>query len=916
MMMRYLLAFFFLLLNLSSYSQQHDIFGTVKSGDDMSGLPGATVILEKQSEVSSKTSQGMVTDIEGNFRFENVEKGFYNLKIQFIGFASQELSVEVVDQSINKGEIVMQEEATTLDAIEIVAKIPVGEQKSDTTEFNAGAFKTAPDASSQQLVEKIPGINMVDGRIQAQGENVEQILIDGKPFFGNDVNTALRSLPADAVASIQVFDQRSDKSLMSGFDDGERIRTINIITKPNRKKGIFGKTTAGYGTDERYMAGANVNFFNGDRRITTTGLSNNINTLSFSADPNNEGDSRPQNGIITTHSAGINFIDTWNEKIDVSGSYFFTRHENERAQSIVRDYLSSSDSGQVYFENNINTDINTDHRVDVRFDYKINKKNRLIIRPSVSLKRNTLSSFFLGNTETIEGPLNETENTSGSKNTDYDYYNRITYGHKFAKEGRSISFGLNTSYHTNEDGANRKANNIFYDDEQGNETLNQYTNLVRTGLSWDGQVSYTEPLSPHSQIEVEYQIGNRLNDSDKRTYDFVEEANAYSMLDTAISNTFDSEYLTQQTELGYQYKKGKFNIQLELEYQHAQLTNNQVFPGEFHLDRGFQSFLPSARLEYRFSKNRNLEINYRTWTNEPNLGQLQNVIDNSNPLQLRTGNPNLDQSYNSWLRAQFRSNNPETGRTLYASVQNNLVNNFIANSTFIADEATAIDNEIILEKGSQLIRPVNVDGFINLRSYFNYGQPLNLISSNISLSGSANYSRRPGMINDQVNMAKTSNFRFRLGVSSNISENFDFNISTRSSYSVVKNTLRPALNNNFFNQNSRLSLTWNIWEGFVFRTDVNHQVNTGLAEGLNTNFALWNMSVGKKVFKNQLGEIGLTVYDLLKQNNNIRRNINEVYIEDIQSNVLQRYFMVTFTYNLRMFSRGASMDDFEGLMKD
>src|SRR5690606_30702558 len=129
-----------------------------------------------------------------------------------------------------------------------------------------------------------------------------------------------------------------------------------------------------------------------------------------------------------------------------------------------------------------------------------------------------------------------------------------------------------------------------------------------------------------------------------------------------------------------------------------------VFPGEFHLDRGFQSFLPSARLEYRFSKNRNLEINYRTWTNEPNLGQLQNVIDNSNPLQLRTGNPNLDQSYNSWLRAQFRSNNPETGRTLYASVQNNLVNNFIANSTFIADEATAIDNEIILEKGSQLIR--------------------------------------------------------------------------------------------------------------------------------------------------------------------------------------------------------------------
>src|SRR5690606_4470635 len=154
-------------------------------------------------------------------------------------------------------------------------------------------------------------------------------------------------LPADAVEGIQVFDQRSEKSIMSGFDDGERIRTINIITKPDRKRGIFGKATAGYGTDERYMAGANINFFNEDRRITTTGLSNNINTTSFSADPNNEGDSRHQNGIIKTHSAGVNFIDTWKENMDVSGSYFFTRRENLRGQYLVRDFLTSSDSGQV-----------------------------------------------------------------------------------------------------------------------------------------------------------------------------------------------------------------------------------------------------------------------------------------------------------------------------------------------------------------------------------------------------------------------------------------------------------------------------------------------------------------------------------------------------------------------------------------
>ena len=166
------------------------------------------------------------------------------------------------------------------------------------------------------------------------------------------------------------------------------------------------------------------------------------------------------------------------------------------------------------------------------------------------------------------------------------------------------------------------------------------------------------------------------------------------------------------------------------------------------------------------------------------------------------------------------------------------------------------------------------------------------------------------MINDELNIAETRNIRGRIGISSNISPTVDFNVSTQSSYSVVENTLRPALDNDYFNQSSRLRLNWVIWEGFVFRTDLNHQVNRGLSAGVNTNFALWNMSIGKKIFRNRLGEVSLMVYDLLKQNNNIRRNVNEVYIEDVRSNVLQQYFMVTFTYNIRHFTGGAQLEDF------
>ena len=905
----FLASFLITLFTFNIYGQGVQIAGTVKSATDHQGLPGATVMLEKQSETSTETLNGTVTDVDGNFQFENVSSGSYTLSVQFIGFARQEIDISVADEPVRIDDIMLDEESTTLDELVVIGQAAPGQQKADTSEFNAAAFKTARDASSQDLVEKIPGIEMVDGRIQAQGENVEQILIDGKPFFGTDVNAALQSLPADAVASIQVFDQLSDKAILSGFDDGERTRTINIITKQNRKKGTFGKATVGYGTDERYMAAASLNFFNGDRRITTTGLTNNINTLNFSADPTNEGESRPENGIIQTHSGGINFIDTWKGNIDFTGSYFYTNRENQRNLFTVRDYVSS-DSGQVYTEDNTNTNINSEHRADIRFDYKINDRNRLIIRPSISLKDNRQSAFFVGNTNSDNNPINETENDSRSNNSDNDFHSRISYGHQFLKRGRSITLRLHNSYHTNVDDAYREATNLFFGDGQNVELLNQNTNLARTGMSWEAGVSYTEPLSKNSQLEIEYEIGNRLNDSDRRVFDFDDETGGYSQLNTAISNTFKSEYITQETELGYQYKKDKLVLQTEVEYQHAQLQNDQAFPETLSLNRTFQSILPSARLEYKFSNNANFQFNYRTWTNEPNVSQLQNVIDNQNPLQLRTGNPNLDQSYNNWVRGQFRYNNPESGKSFYSSLQGNFTHDYIANSTFIAETPTPINEDITLESGSQLTKPVNVDGYLNLRAYFNYSRPWNLISSNISFSGGARYSRQPGVINDGLNIAATRNIRGRIGISSNISPTVDFNVSTQSSYSVVENSLRPALNNDFFNQTTRLRLNWVIWEGIVFRTDLNHQANRGLSAGVNTNFALWNMSIGKKVFRNQLGEVSLMVYDLLKQNNNIRRNVNEVYIEDVRSNVLQQYFMLTFTYNIRHFSGGAKLEDF------
>jgi hypothetical protein len=267
----------------------------------------------------------------------------------------------------------------------------------------------------------------------------------------------------------------------------------------------------------------------------------------------------------------------------------------------------------------------------------------------------------------------------------------------------------------------------------------------------------------------------------------------------------------------------------------------------------------------------------------------------------------LKQAYQNKLNLRYRTFNPESNKVFYIGIRGSVVRNDITNSTLVAEEATTLRDGIVLERGSQLTRPVNLDAENwDLRTFFNYGQPLNIIKSNFSLNGSVGLSRRPGMVNQQVNFSQASNFRLGVSLSSNISEKVDFNFSTNANYNLVRNSLLPQRNNNYFNQSTSLRYNWIFWKGLVYRTELNHQVNSGLSAGYDNNFLLWNMSISKKLFPNERGEISLSVNDLLEQNINISRNITELYIEDVQADILQRYFMLTFTYNIRNFPGAAN----------
>ncbi|GAB3531206.1 hypothetical protein GCM10027443_13020 [Pontibacter brevis] len=901
---------------VNAYAQSAAVFGTVKGASDATALPGATVILENNTGNPNAT----VTDSEGKFRFERVAPGQYTLQVNYLGYQSLTRPVQLEGKSLDVGTLSLQEEATAIKEVQVVGRVPLGDQKGDTTQYNAGAFKTAPDASAEDLVTKMPGVTITDGKIQAQGEDVKQVFVDGKRFFGEDADAALRNLPAEVIESVQIFDRRSDQSQMSGFDDGNREKTLNIVTKPDRRSGQFGKVSAGYGTDDRYMVGAAVNFFDGDRRFTVTGLSNNINMLDFSVGETPGGGmrgrrggwgNRTPTGIISTNTLGVNYSDMWGKKMEVSGNYSFMNREYDERRYIFQNFTQPAFPGQTYTENSSSLNVENVHRLNMRLDYKINERNRLLVTPNISVQQDNANRSLFGQTAWNEGLLNETEDVSTSDNTSINFNNNIFYSHTFAKPGRVFSTRLNTSFSSDNGDYFRESYTTYFNDQNQNIDLRQYSDTYRRGFSWEGNVSYTEPLSENSRIQVEYEIGNRDNNSDRRTYSFEEQTGRYSSLDTIFTSTFNSQYLTQEAELGYQYSTDQMRFQVEVEYQNAQLQNDQQFPRVLNFERTFHSILPSAQLEYKFSKTRTLFLDYRADTDAPSVQQLQDVYDPSNTVQARIGNPNLDQSFQNRLMMRYRNFDPETNKVFFAFLMSSITHNYIANSTFTLQDEIRLSDDFALGQGARLTRPVNLDGYWNIRSFFNYGQPVGFVNANFNVNGGLGYARIPGLNNDRLNYANSTNMRLGLGLSSNISEKIDFNISTSSSYNLIENTQLTNQNSNYFNQSTQLRYNWIFWKGLVYRTELNHQYNSGLSAGLDNNFLLWNMSLSKKVFKNQKGEVSLSVNDLLNQNVSVQRNVRSDYIEDVQTNVLQRYFMLTFTYNIRNYSGGKLPADLE-----
>ncbi|MEO6488711.1 MAG: TonB-dependent receptor [Ferruginibacter sp.] len=918
-------------LATKTFAQNAVIRGQIVDITDNSPVSGATVSVLLQSD--SSLVKSVLTDSSGNFQIGDLSPDSVIFQTSAIGYQEYISLIKFTNTIKDLGTITVSKQGKDLSVVTIISKAPPVVQKGDTSQFSASQYKVNPDASTEDLIKKMPGITVdKDGTVTAQGEQVKKVTIDGKEFFGDDASAALKNLPSEVVDKIQVFDRLSDQAQLTRFDDGNTQKSINIVTKSGIKNGHFGRAYAGYGTDNRYSVGGNVSFFKENRRLSFVGNFNNINQQNFgsqdllgiiSAGSNNNragagggprggGGGRgggtdnftvgQSNGISKTNAFGINYSDQWGKKLIVAGSYFFNNSTNNNESLINTETLG--DIGQFSIQNSNAVTKNFNHRINLRLEYKIDSSNSIFIIPSINLQNNDSRSLSLLQTlNDLGDSVNNSRSDLTSNRAGYNIRNNIMYRHSFPKKGRTVSLGFNTTFSKNNGESITDAQYRFYDFLgvfDRDSIQNQFADNKTNGHTIAATIAYTEPIGKKSQLQIDYNPSVQKNKADQQT--FLYDGGKYSIFDSILSNRFDNIITTNNAGISYRLSPSRDEqLSFGVNFQNSKLESDRIFPGTTSVNQSFSNILPNAMWRKKISNYTNVRVFYRASTNFPTVNQLQDVVNLSNPLRVSSGNPLLKQSYTHFVAGRYIYTNSKTSRSFFANIFLQAASDYISNANYITASDSTIQQGIIVKEGSQLVKPVNLNGYRTLRTFFTYSMPVKALKTTINLNTGFGYSKLPGLLNDIK--TTTDNYTYNAGIvlASNISEYIDFNISYSANFNDATTKATTTTTNNYVNQAAGVQLNLLNTKGWFIQNDVSYQLYNGLSGGIDQSYALWNAAIGKKFLKNKAGELKLSVFDLLKQNQSVIRTVTNTYIEDVQSQVLQRYFMLTFTYNLKNF---------------
>lgn len=933
-----LIAILLSLFALSTQAQRGQIKGLLTDSSATHPLPDATVALLNGRD--SSLAATAFTDNKGAFSFTGVALGDYRVYITFLGYNPVFKSVTVsADQPVmDMGTIQLKGKGLFLNEVEIIQEIPPVVVKKDTLEFNAGSFKTRENAVVEELLKKLPGVTVdKDGTITAQGETVKRVLVDGKPFFGDDPKLATKNLPADIIDKIQLIDRKSDQAQFTGIDDGNTEKAINITIKKDKKKGFFGRATAGYGDDDRFAVNASLNSFRDNKQLSFLGSGNNVNNLGytfndvFNFSGGNSGGGggggggraggggrgaaqstinslggNGSNGITRNWNAGFNYNQDFGSKLKINGSYFIndTRTETGR-DSKKQTFLT--DTTYYYDQQSASVSANNNHRLNMRVEYQIDSMHSLIVTPSFSYSDGTTNSTNMYQSlnedqiQTIDGI---SQNSSHAKSPNFS--TTALFRKKFTRVGRSLSANLTFGYNTTDRQNFFKTTDTHLATDTSEAFGTGYDRMTQAnnkGRNMGIRLTYTEPLMKDRFLELSYTWNNRYSDSRNLTYD--NENGKYDILNDSLSNIFENTFTTQQAGLNIRTQKLKYDYTFGLNVQFASLLNDNVSRNT-HIDQRTVNFYPSAQFNYNFQRGKRLRFRYNGSTAQPTVTQLQPLPDLTSSLYVQQGNPDLKPSFSHSINMGYNVFNNSTFRGFFANVNASFTSNKIVN-------ANRVDTS-----GKQYTKPVNSNGAYNLSAFAVNTIPIKSLNSSLNLTTNLNYNRDVSFTGTKLDFSTlTKSFNRNFGITQGLNFNygykelFDISVGANVNYSGARYDIQPRNNTNYFNYAFSFDYNVNLPLGFIIGSDINYTLNAGRAEGYNVDVTMLNAFISKSVFKDKRGQIKLSGYDLLHQNVSVGRNTGENYIEDVRNMVLQRYFMISFTYFINKFA-GSNNNNNEG----
>ncbi|WP_179351690.1 outer membrane beta-barrel protein [Winogradskyella vidalii] len=906
--MKKLTLVFVLLFALHSFSQQKsfELTGTLKAVDTQLPLESATVYLERVKDSSVVTYT--ITDRDGKFKIENTtyDKSL-NFYVSYVGYKSYFKEIAIDKEKIDLGTIEMPLD-NQLGEVVIKSTAPITIKK-DTLEFNVKSFKTKKDANVEDLLKQLPGVEVdEEGGITVNGKPVNKILVNGKPFFGDDPTITTKNLTKDIIEKIQVVDTKTKSEAFTGEEGDKENKTINLTIKEENNKGVFGRVSAGAGTDERYEFAGMVNLFDNDRRISVLAGGNNTNSPGFSFGEiskmfgrggsvmfNSNGsftiDGRSfggGEGITTSQNAGVNYADVIGEKTDVSADYFFSSSNSENESSSERETILSDSR---YFTNSNSRSLNdTDnHSFNLEFEIETDSTFQINIEPSFGYTKSR--TRFNSNEETLDEAMLLTNQSNVNSNVEREvrrFSNDISVTKRLGSRGAFIKAELETRVDQQESDDFLESNTEVFGSNAEIIDRNQFTDGENNGYGISAKLSYRLPIiTKKFFLNFDYEYARDKDNNRASTFDFNNATQDFTDFNTDLSTDFQYTDYRSIPSAGLSYRGEKLSGSFDLGYNIRTLKNQDLLRPQFNVERNFDNIEANSYISYKFSPKSSIYVNYWLENQPPGLRQLQAYEDVSNPLQTIIGNPDLEPSNNHGLYLGFNGFDWQKRTGFYLGVNASITDNQVVSKTTVDEETL-----------KRTTTYVNVDGNYNIGSWVNYSKDFKvdtLRTIKLKLRANYNISENINFNNDVKYASKSDRISPRLGVDFIWDNVLEFKPYYQLSYTNTAYDIEAFEDRQFTSHNAGVKTATFLPKNFEWRNDINFNYNPNVADGFQKSAWFWNSTLAYSMFKDK-AIVTLKVYDLLNQNTNARRIATQDYIEDRQSTVLRRYFMLSLSY--------------------